>query len=107
MATRWPERAVGTAAVHARFKLSRTEWGDALLLAGAMLVLPLLPNEGVGWLFGANPYRLWSLVIVLMAVQAAGHFALRLAGPAMGLALSGLASGFISSTATIAAMGAR
>jgi uncharacterized membrane protein (DUF4010 family) len=104
----WPERAAASDKVNDGRMLSRTEWCDALLLAGAIvIVLPLLPNARISWLFGINPYRLWGLVIVLMAVQAAGHIALRLAGPAMGLALSGLASGFISSTATIAAMGAR
>src|SRR5262249_32177675 len=38
--------------------------------------------------------------------QAAGYVALSIAGPRLGLALSGLASGFVSSTATFAAMGA-
>jgi uncharacterized membrane protein (DUF4010 family) len=42
-----------------------------------------------------------------MALQAAGYVALRAAGARLGLALSGLAAGFVSSTGTIAALGAR
>ena len=42
-----------------------------------------------------------------MALQAAGYVASRAAGPRLGLALSGLATGFVSSTGTIAALGAR
>lgn len=86
--------------------LSATELRDGLVLAGAALVvLPLLPNQSMAWLAGANPRRIWGLVVLLMTLQAAGYVALRIGGARLGYALSGLASGFISSTATIAAMG--
>jgi uncharacterized membrane protein (DUF4010 family) len=42
-----------------------------------------------------------------MAIGAAVHVAIRTLGTRVGLPIAGLASGFISSTATIAAMGAR
>ena len=88
--------------------LTADELRDALVLAGAALVvLPLIPSEPTPWLAGVNPRRLWGLVVLMMALQGAGHIALRIAGPTIGLAFSGLASGFVSSTATIAAMGAR
>jgi uncharacterized membrane protein (DUF4010 family) len=88
--------------------LSESELRDGLYLAAAALVvLPLLPDQTTPWLAGANPRRLWGLVVVLMAVQAGGYVALRFAGAGLGLALSGLASGFVSSTATIIAMGTR
>lgn len=96
--------------LHHFFKVSltETELRDGLLLAGAALVvLPLMPNLPTPWLAGANPRRLWSLVILIMTLQAGGYVALRLGGARLGLALSGLASGFVSSTATIAAMGSR
>jgi uncharacterized membrane protein (DUF4010 family) len=66
-----------------------------------------VPSTHVAWLGGVDPRRLWALVVLLIALQAAGYVALRVAGPRIGLGLSGLASGFISSTATIAAMAAR
>jgi uncharacterized membrane protein (DUF4010 family) len=91
-----------------RETLQEHEVRDGLMLAAAALVaLPLLPNEATNWLLGANPRRLWGLVVILMALQAAGYIALRIKGPHLGLALSGFGSGFVSSTATAAAMGAR
>ncbi len=88
--------------------LTADELRDALLLAGAALVvLPLVPSEPIAWLGGVDPRRLWALVVLLIALQAAGYIAVRVAGPRFGLPLSGLASGFVSSTATVAAMAAR
>lgn len=92
----------------ARVSLTRSELRDALVFAAAALVVrPLLPDAGNPWLLGVNPRTLWTLVIVIMAIQAGAHIGLRLAGPRLGLALSGLAAGFISSVATTTAMGAR
>ena len=88
--------------------LTDAELRDALLFAGAALVvLPLLPNHPLEHVVGINPRRLWGLVILFMALQAIGYIALRVFGAKLGLALSGLASGFVSSTATIAALGTR
>ncbi len=47
------------------------------------------------------------IVILVMAIGAAGHISTRLLGAKAGLAAAGFASGFVSSTATIGAMGAR
>lgn len=88
--------------------LSEQELHDGLLLAGLALVLmPLVPQQPVAWLAGLQPSVLAGLVMLILLLQAAGHMALRLAGPGAGLALAGLMSGFVSSTATIASMGAR
>ncbi len=88
--------------------LSEPELHDALLLAGSVLiVLPLAPNQPLVWLGGLNPRTVCLLVVLIMGVQAVGHVALRLFGARMGLSLSGLVAGFVSSTATIAAMGVR
>jgi uncharacterized membrane protein (DUF4010 family) len=88
--------------------LSKAELRDGLLFcAAALVVLPLLPDQGAPWLLAVNPRRLWGLVVLFMGLQAVGYVALRAAGPRLGLALSGLASGFVSSTATIAALGTR
>lgn len=88
--------------------LSEQELRDALVLAGsALIILPLAPNQPLAWLAGVNPRTVWLLVVLIMAVQAVGHVALRLFGARLGMPLSGLVAGFVSSTATIAAMGAR
>ncbi|MES2015883.1 MAG: DUF4010 domain-containing protein [Pseudomonadota bacterium] len=92
----------------ARVSIKAAELHDALVLAGAALVvLPLLPNAGSAWLLGVNPKRLLGLAIAIMAIQFGAHVALRVAGARLGMALSGLASGFVSSLATVAAMGTR
>lgn len=88
--------------------LGEQELRDALLLAAsALVVLPLAPNQALPWLGGINLRVVWQLVVLIMAVQALGHVALRLFGARLGLPLSGLVAGFVSSTATIATMGAR
>ncbi|RVU43052.1 DUF4010 domain-containing protein [Rubrivivax rivuli] len=88
--------------------LSQAELHDALLLAAlALVLLPLVPAAPLPWLGGVAPRTLMLTVVLILALQAAGHVAWRLLGPRAGLALSGLFSGFVSSTATIASMGAR
>jgi uncharacterized membrane protein (DUF4010 family) len=92
----------------ARSVLTEDELKDGLILAGATLVvLPLLPNRQMGPFGALNPQSIWMLVILVMVIGAVGHVAVRTLGVRHGLPLSGLAAGFISSTATIAAMGAR
>jgi len=88
--------------------LTGRELQSALVLAGsALVVMPLIPDRPLPLLSQVNPHDLWRLTVLLMALQAAGHVGLRLVGPRLGLAFTGLVSGFISSTATIAAMGAK
>lgn len=88
--------------------LTDDEMRNALVLGAATLVvLPLLPNQAMGPFDALNPYTVWQVVISVMVVSAAGHAAFRILGPRFGLPLAGFASGFISSTATIAAMGMR
>lgn len=88
--------------------LSENELRDALVFAGAALVvLPVLPDEPVSWMGGVSLRRIWTLVVLFMGLQGAGYVALRAVGPWLGLAVAGLASGFVSSTATMATMGTR
>jgi len=88
--------------------LSEDEVRDALLFAvAAVVVLPLLPDRPIDPFGIVNPFTLWRLVVVLMAMSGAGYIAQRALGPRYGLALAGLGGGFVSSSATIAAMGSR
>ncbi|MBI3156848.1 MAG: MgtC/SapB family protein [Burkholderiales bacterium] len=88
--------------------LGEGELHDAMLLAAlTLVVLPLTPAEPVEWLAGLAPRRLVLVTALILAVQAVGHVAARVAGARAGLALAGLFSGFVSSTATIASFGAR
>src|SRR5262245_41025217 len=88
--------------------LTEQELHDALVFAAAALViLPLTPDRGVGPLGAINPRTIWRLAVIFMAISGAGYIAQRALGPKAGLPISGFASGFISSSATVGAMGAR
>ena len=88
--------------------LKERELHDGLLLAAlALVVLPIMPTEPLPWLAGMKAHSLMGLLLLLLGLQAFGYVALRLLGAQTGLALSGLMSGLVSSTATIATMGQR
>lgn len=88
--------------------MSEEELTDALIFAAVILVvLPLMPNRYLGPFGAINPHTIWKIVILMMSISAGGYVAVRLLGPRFGLPIAGLASGFVSSTATIGAMGAR
>lgn len=91
-----------------REKLSDEEFQDTLILAAAALViLPLVPNQGVGPFQALNPFTAWRLVVIVMVANSAGYLCQRLFGARIGLPLAGFFGGFVSSTATIAAMRSR
>lgn len=98
------------AALHrfVRSGLTDGELRDLLIFAGATLVvLPLLPDHPVGPYGALNLRTIWLVVILVMGIGALGYIAVRVVGPRYGLPVAGFASGFISSSATIGALGAR
>lgn len=121
LSMRQPTLAAGVAVALAALLASRTqlhhfvrsiltedEVADGLIFAGATLVvLPLLPDRQLGPYGALNLRSIWIIVILVMAISAAGYIAVRTLGDRFGLAIAGLASGFVSSIATIGAMGAR
>lgn len=96
--------------VHAfvRETLTQAELRDAFILAFATIIIwPALPDQPMGPYDAINPFKLWTLVILVMVIGGAGHVATRAVGAAYGLPLSGFASGFVSSAATVGAMAHR
>lgn len=88
--------------------LTENEFNDALLFAAATLVvLPLIPDYHIGPFAAFNPQVTWTIVILMLAISGAGHIGLRVLGPRFGLAVTGFASGFVSSAATISSLGTR
>jgi len=86
--------------------LSESELHDLLVLAAAVLVvMPLVPDRSMGPYDAINPRSIWIIVVLIMAIGAVGYIALKLIGARFGLPLAGFISGFVSSTATIGAMG--
>lgn len=80
--------------------LSRLELNASLqLLVIVLVVLPLLPNQSMGPWDSINPQVIGWLVILIAGISFAGYFAVRLLGDRVGLALTALLGGLVSSTA--------
>lgn len=89
----------------ARQWLSAGEVRDGIILAALVLMaLPLVPNRPF-WGDTLNPYLIVQLLALLLAVQSLAHFCRRLLQARHAVIFSAFASGFVSSTATIATLG--
>jgi len=73
-----------------------------LAVTGA--VLPLVPDRDLGPLGAFNPRSIWLMVVMVSGLGFAGYIAVRLLGATRGIALTGLAGGLASSTATTLSM---
>ncbi|MFL1467415.1 MgtC/SapB family protein [Marinobacter sp. HN1S83] len=69
------------------------------LLLISLVMLPLLPNEGMGPGGVLNPYEIWWLVVLIASISFVGYFAIRLAGMSKGILFTSLFAGLSSSTA--------
>jgi uncharacterized membrane protein (DUF4010 family) len=79
--------------------LQRMEITAALkLLLVAVILLPVLPNEGFGPGAILNPYELCWAIVVIATLSLVGYAAIRLAGPERGALFMGLFGGMVSST---------
>ena len=86
--------------------LTEQELHDGLVLcAAALIVLPLIPDRALPWLGDINPRPLAAIAVLILALQAASHVAMRWLGPRFGLVATGFLAGFASSTAAIASLG--
>ncbi|WP_151824811.1 MgtC/SapB family protein [Acinetobacter bereziniae] len=85
--------------------ITESEFRDGIFLLALLLIaLPLTPNKPL-WGSVLNPYVILKLLTLILAVQAMAHIAKRLLSTKNALLLSSLASGFVSSTATVASLG--
>ena len=75
-----------------------------VLAALFLLVAPLVPDAPL-WQGLFNPWVVMRLLLVLLVIQSLAHIGRRLLQARQAMALSALASGFVSSTATIASLG--
>lgn len=89
-----------------RHAITEQELEDVIVfLAAALILLPLAPDQYIGPYQSINPHDLARFVVAVMSISAVGYMAKRIMGPNAGMALTGFAGGFISSTATILVMG--
>ena len=81
-------------------KLREHELDAALrLLLISVVMLPLLPREGIGPGGILNLYEIWWLVVLIASVSFVGYFAVRIAGTRRGLLFTSMFAGLSSSTA--------
>lgn len=91
-----------------RETLTEQELLDGIAFAiAAVVILPMLPNRPLDPFGLSNPFTLWRLVVVVMAISSLGYVAQRMIGVRHGLVAAGLAGGLVSATAAIAAMAQR
>ncbi|EWS65571.1 hypothetical protein Y695_01171 [Hydrogenophaga sp. T4] len=74
------------------------------LLVLSMVILPYLPNTGLGPYSALNPYQLWWAVILIAGLSLLGHFAMRITGAQRGVLWTGVLGGLASSTAATLAL---
>ncbi len=85
--------------------LRPAEVRDGILLAAlALIALPLMPDRPF-WGQMLNPHLITQLLTLLLFIQALAHLSRRLLDARQAVALSAIASGFVSSTATVASLG--
>ncbi len=86
--------------------MSGVEMADAIrFFVIAFVILPVLPNRGLGPYGVLNPYRIWLLVVALTGISWLGYISVKVVGESRGAIFSGLAGGFISASATTATLG--
>jgi len=69
------------------------------LLLISVVVLPILPDRGVGPWQAINPYEVWWMVVLISTISFCGYFAMRIVGQRKGVLLTALLAGLASSTA--------
>ena len=69
-----------------------------------VIILPVLPNQDYTQ-FHLNPTHIWQVVILVSSIGFVGYLLEKLFGDKVGLWLSGIVGGIVSSTATTVAVG--
>ncbi len=69
------------------------------LLLISVVLLPVLPDEGLGPWGLLNPYEIWWLVVLIAGISFIGYVAMKIAGVERGVLFTALFGGLVSSTA--------
>jgi uncharacterized membrane protein (DUF4010 family) len=82
---------------------------DSVLELGVIscIVLPVLPNRGMGPWQVWNPFEIWLVVVMVCALSFGGFVAMRWLGQGRGLLVSGAIGALVSSTAVTVSMAGR
>lgn len=81
-------------------KLDQAEiYATLKLLLISVVILPVLPDRGIGPWQAINPYHVWLMVVLIAAISYLGYFAIKIVGNRHGPMLTGICGGLASSTA--------
>lgn len=69
------------------------------LVLVAFVILPLLPNRGMGPLEALNPFRLWTVIVVTGSISFIGYALVRWLGERRGAFITAAVGALVSSTA--------
>ena len=75
-----------------------------VLLAMTCIMLPWLPRRAIDPWAVFNPFEIWLLTVMIAAISFAGYMAVKAIGEKGGIAVTGIAGGFASSTAVTVTM---
>ncbi|MDQ7000137.1 MAG: MgtC/SapB family protein [Mariprofundus sp.] len=85
--------------------LSPVDLRQALqFLIVSLVIFPILPDQGLGPFQALNPRHVWLMVVLISGIGFAAYVAIKIFGQRIGLGLTGLMGGFISSTAVTLSM---
>ncbi len=88
--------------------LKESEIRSAVIFAIlAFVILPLLPNNPVDPFGALNPYTIWLSIVLILLISFVSYAAMKIFGAKIGLALTGVFGGFVSSTAVAISMSER
>lgn len=86
-------------------KLDKSEFLAVIkFLIVTIIVLPALPDKNYTK-FNLNPYQIWQIVILVSSIGFVGYFLMKKFGDKVGIWMSGILGGIVSSTAVSIAMG--
>ncbi len=86
-------------------RLDKTEFLAVVkFLLVTLIILPVLPDQSYTQ-FNLNPRKIWQIVVLVSSIGFAGYFLTKKFGAKVGLWLSGLLGGIVSSTAVAIASG--
>ena len=86
-------------------KLDKSEFLAVLkFLLVTLIILPALPDKDYTQ-FNLNPAHIWQIVIMVSTIGFVGYFLMKKFGSKVGLSVSGLMGGIVSSTAVSIAVG--
>lgn len=66
----------------------------------SLIILPILPDRTMGPFDVLNPFEIWLMVILIVAISLTGYILYKFLGGRVGTWMSGILGGVISSTAT-------